>query len=77
MSKVEVRVGSDLWEEALLRTPLPETTWVIWRYDWPFREGGHTFGVRRAEADATPQIEEKQGNFPGGAFGIHSRKTDT
>ena len=56
--------------------PLSETTWVIWRYDWPFQEGEHTFEVRCAEADGTPQIAEKQGNRPSGATGIHSRKTD-
>ena len=76
ISKVEVRVDGGPWEEAQLRAPLSETTWVIWRYDWPFQEGEHTFEVRCAEADGTPQIEEKQGNRPDGASGIHSRKTD-
>ena len=76
ISKVEVRVDSGPWEAAQLRAPLSETTWVIWRYDWPFREGEHTFEVRCAEDDGTPQIEEKQGNRPDGASGIHSRKTD-
>ena len=76
ISKVEVRVDSGPWELVQLRAPLSETTWVIWRYDWPFQEGEHTFEVRCAEADGTPQIEEKQGNRPDGASGIHSRKTD-
>ena len=61
--------------EARLRTPLSETTWVIWRYDWPFAEGNHTFEVRCAEADGTPQIEEERGNRPSGATGLHRRKT--
>ena len=76
ISKVEVRVDGGPWEEAQLRAPLSETTWVIWRFDWPFQEGDHTFEVRCAEADGTPQIEEKQGNRPSGATGIHSRKTN-
>ena len=63
------------WEEAQLRAPLSETTWVIWRYEWPFVEGKHTFEVRCVEADGTPQIEEERGNRPSGATGIHSRKT--
>ena len=75
ISKVEVRVDGGPWELAQLRAPLSETTWVIWRYDWPFREGQHTLEVRCAEADGTPQIEKKQGNRPSGASGIHSRKT--
>ncbi|MCA9921330.1 MAG: molybdopterin-dependent oxidoreductase, partial [Anaerolineales bacterium] len=39
ISKVEVRVDGGDWQEADLRTPLSETTWVIWRYDWPFVDG--------------------------------------
>ena len=75
ISKVEVRVDGGPWAEARLRTPLSETTWVIWRYDWPFAEGNHTFEVRCAEADGTPQIEEERGNRPSGATGLHRRKT--
>jgi len=72
ISKVEVRVDGGPWQPAQLRSPLSETTWVIWRYDWPFVEGDHTFEVRCAEADGTPQIEEVMPNRPSGATGIHS-----
>lgn len=72
ISKVEVRVDGGPWQAAQLRSPLSETTWVIWRYDWPFAEGDHTFEVRCAEADGTPQIEEVRPNRPSGATGIHS-----
>jgi DMSO/TMAO reductase YedYZ molybdopterin-dependent catalytic subunit len=72
ISKVEVRVDGGPWQEAKLRSPLSETTWVIWRYDWPFEEGEHTFEVRCAEGDGTPQIEEESDNRPSGATGIHS-----
>ena len=75
ISKVEVRVDGGPWQEAQLRAPLSETTWVIWRYEWPFVEGKHTFEVRCAEADGTPQIEEERGNRPSGATGIHRRRT--
>jgi DMSO/TMAO reductase YedYZ molybdopterin-dependent catalytic subunit len=75
VSRVEVRVDGGAWEEAKLRSPLSETTWVIWRYEWPFQQGEHTFEVRCAEADGTPQIEENKGNRPDGASGIHRRKT--
>ncbi len=74
ISAVQVRVDGGPWQDAQLRTPLSETTWVIWRYDWPFAAGDHTFEVRCAELDGTPQIEEEQGNRPSGATGIHSRK---
>jgi hypothetical protein len=72
VSKVEVRVDGGAWEPAELRTPLSETTWVIWRYEWPYSPGEHTFEVRCAEADGTPQIEEKSKSRPAGSSGIHS-----
>jgi DMSO/TMAO reductase YedYZ molybdopterin-dependent catalytic subunit len=72
ISKVEVRVDGGSWQEAKLRQPLSETTWVIWRYEWPFETGDHTFEVRCVEGDGTLQIEETQPNRPSGATGIHS-----
>ena len=72
ISRVEVRVDGGPWEQADLRGPLSETTWVIWRYDWPFAAGRHEFEVRCAELDGTAQIEEARGNRPSGARGIHS-----
>jgi DMSO/TMAO reductase YedYZ molybdopterin-dependent catalytic subunit len=74
ISKVEVQVDGGLWQEAQLRSPLSETTWVTWRYEWPFEVGEHTFEVRCAEGDGTPQIEETRKNRPSGATGIHSRE---
>jgi hypothetical protein len=75
ISRVDVKVDDGPWQEAQLRAPLSDTTWVIWRYDWPFQEGKHTFAVRCAEADGTPQIETERGNRPSGATGIHQRRT--
>lgn len=76
ISKVEVRVDGGPWEAAQLRSPLSETTWVIWRYEWPFEEGSHTFEVRCAEEDGSPQIEEMQESRPSGASGIHVREAN-
>ena len=73
ISRVEVRVDGGPWREAKLRGPLSETTWVLWRYDWPFEAGPHGFEVRCVEADGTPQIEEERGNRPSGATGIHTK----
>ncbi|NIT62244.1 MAG: molybdopterin-dependent oxidoreductase, partial [Gammaproteobacteria bacterium] len=39
ISSVQVRVDGGDWQEAMLRTPLSEATWVIWRLDWPFEAG--------------------------------------
>lgn len=73
ISKVEVRVDGGPWEPAQLRSPLSETTWVIWRYEWPFQPGEHSFEVRCAEDDGAPQIEIEGRSRPSGATGIHSR----
>lgn len=72
ISQVQVRVNGGPWQDAQLRAPLSETTWVIWRYEWPFSEGNHLFEVRCAEGDGTPQIEQTTDNRPDGATGIHS-----
>ncbi len=74
ISRVEVRLDDEpQWREAILRTPLSDATWVIWRYDWPFEEGAHSFRVRCVEADGTPQIEQDVPPRPDGASGIHSK----
>lgn len=72
ISRVEVRVDGDEWTPARLRTPLSETTWVVWRYDWPFAAGAHHFEVRCAEGDGTPQVETFSEARPSGSTGIHS-----
>jgi DMSO/TMAO reductase YedYZ molybdopterin-dependent catalytic subunit len=76
ISKVEVRMDSGPWQEAKLRSPLSETTWVIWRIDWPFEAGAHTFEVRCTEGDGTPQIEPEAKSRPAGATGIHSKEAN-
>ena len=74
ISEVEVRVDGGAWEAAQLRAPLSETTWVIWRYEWPFADGAHTFEVRCTEGDSTLQIEESSDARPSGATGIHQEQ---
>ncbi|HEY7183856.1 MAG TPA: molybdopterin-dependent oxidoreductase [Blastocatellia bacterium] len=73
VSKVEVQVDGSEWREAQLRTPLSGLTWVIWRYDWPFQKGRHTFTVRCYDGDGAPQIVEEAPPEPAGASGLHSK----
>src|SRR5262249_32676415 len=73
ISKVEVQVDNGPWEQAALRTPLSQLTWVIWRYDWPFQSGKHTFTVRCYEGSGTQQIATPSPPEPNGATGLHSR----
>lgn len=72
ISKVEVRVDDGEWQEAQLRDPLSDTTWVIWRYEWPFEAGRHNFYVRTVDGEGEPQIETIRDTRPSGATGIHS-----
>lgn len=71
ISKVEVRVDDGEWREAQLRDPLSDTTWVIWRYDWPFQAGKHTFTVRCFDRGGAQQIETESPVHPSGATGLH------
>jgi len=72
ISRVEVRVDDGEWQPARLRRPLSDLTWVIWRYDWPFDPGEHTFSVRAWDGTGEPQIVEESRPHPSGATGIHS-----
>jgi DMSO/TMAO reductase YedYZ molybdopterin-dependent catalytic subunit len=73
ISRVEVRVNSGQWQAAQLRAPLSSQTWVIWRYDWPFQKGKHTFTVRCFDRLGTPQIAEEAPPHPSGATGLNQR----
>jgi hypothetical protein len=73
ISKVEVQVDNGPWEQAELRTPMSPLTWVLWRYNWPFQQGKHTFTVRCYEGNGTPQIVAPSPAEPNGATGLHSR----
>ncbi len=74
ITRVEVRVDEGDWQEAQLRSPISEKTWVLWRYDWAFTPGDHTFSVRCVDGNGEPQIELEEGVRPSGATGIHSRR---
>jgi DMSO/TMAO reductase YedYZ molybdopterin-dependent catalytic subunit len=73
ISKVELQVDNGPWQEAQLRTPLSNLTWVIWRYNWPFRAGAHRFTVRCYDGGSTPQIVTPSPPEPSGATGLDSK----
>ena len=64
ISKVEVQVDDGPWERAELRQPLSQLTWVIWRYEWPWQEGAHTFGVRAYDGRGVLQTTESNPTYP-------------
>jgi DMSO/TMAO reductase YedYZ molybdopterin-dependent catalytic subunit len=76
VSKVEVKVDDGDWVATELRHPLSQTTWVIWRYDWPFNAGRHTFQVRAYDGTGALQVTESHGTFPSGATGIDKLTRD-
>lgn len=76
ISRVEVAVDQQDWVEAELREPLSDLTWVVWRYDWPFEEGSHTFRVRCYDERGRIQESDSQPVRPDGATGIHSVDTE-
>jgi DMSO/TMAO reductase YedYZ molybdopterin-dependent catalytic subunit len=73
ISKVELQVDDGPWQEAALRTPLSDLTWVVWRYEWPFNHGKHTFSVRCYEGNGTPQIATQSPVEPSGATGLYNK----
>jgi DMSO/TMAO reductase YedYZ molybdopterin-dependent catalytic subunit len=73
ISKVEVQVGNEPWQEATLRTPpLSPLTWIQWRFDWDPIPGRHQILVRAVDGLGNQQIEEESGVRPNGATGYHS-----
>ena len=76
ISKVEVRMNEGDWQEAQLRDPLSDKTWVLWRFDMPFSEGRHRIEVRSVDGEGVPQIESVRGTRPSGATGVHGRNVD-
>ena len=76
ISKVEVQVDDGEWQEAELREPLSELTWRIWRYDWAFEEGDHSFRVRTYDGEGVLQSLEDRGTRPDGATGVHELEHD-
>jgi DMSO/TMAO reductase YedYZ molybdopterin-dependent catalytic subunit len=76
ISKVEVQVDDGPWNAAELRRPLSDLAWVLWRYEWPWREGAHTFAVRAYDGDGVLQTTERNPTFPSGATGIHTKSAN-
>jgi DMSO/TMAO reductase YedYZ molybdopterin-dependent catalytic subunit len=72
ISRVEVRIDDEPWNQARIRQPLSDTTWVVWRYDWPFRPGEHDVAVRCFDGDGRPQTVEPSPTHPDGATGLHT-----
>ena len=71
ISKVEVQVDGGDWQEAQLREPMSDLTWVLWRFEWPFEAGEHTFTVRCTDGNGEMQLTDRRPPHPSGATGLH------
>jgi DMSO/TMAO reductase YedYZ molybdopterin-dependent catalytic subunit len=76
ISKVEVQVDRGPWKAAqLIAPPLSPLCWVLWRYEWPYVRGRHTFRVRAYDGTGALQPIRETSPHPAGATGIHSLTT--
>ncbi len=74
ISKVEVQVDGGEWQQAELREPISELTWVLWRFEWPFEAGEHTFTVRCTDGEGETQLTDRRPPHPSGATGLHNEQ---
>jgi len=71
VSRVEVAIDS-LWHDARLSSPISDSTWVQWVYDWPATTGQHVIAVRATDGSGEVQTELRSPPAPGGARGWHT-----
>ena len=71
VSKVEVGIDGQ-WQEARLSSPISDTTWVQWVYDWDATPGRHHIEVRATDGTGAVQTDQRTPPAPDGARGYHS-----
>jgi DMSO/TMAO reductase YedYZ molybdopterin-dependent catalytic subunit len=76
VSRVQVQIDGGPWQDAELRKPLSELTWTIWRYEWPWQEGQHTFAVRAYDGAGSLQTATSHDTYPSGATGIDTKSVN-
>jgi hypothetical protein len=73
IGRVEVQVDEGPWVAAeLIAPPVSALTWVLWRYEWPYQPGAHTFRVRAYDGTGALQPTRVRPPHPDGATGIHA-----
>ncbi len=70
---VKVEVGIDgTWADARLSTPISDSTWVQWVYEWAATPGHHVVQVRATDGTGAVQTETPTPPAPDGARGWDS-----
>lgn len=77
ISKVEVKIGSDVWREATLGPEIAKTTWRQWWIDWEPKRGEYQISVRATDGDGELQSERNVPVEPNGAEGWHTINVQT
>jgi hypothetical protein len=71
ISKVEVGIDGS-WSPARLSSPISNTTWVQWLFEWDAVPGEHSISVRATDGTGTLQEEIQSRPAPDGARGWHT-----
>lgn len=71
VSKVEVSFdGGKTWQQAVLKKPLSNLTWVLWAYEWaPPGPGQYQVVARTTDGTGQVQTATAASTFPNGATG--------
>ncbi|SFQ54428.1 DMSO/TMAO reductase YedYZ, molybdopterin-dependent catalytic subunit [Amycolatopsis arida] len=72
ITKVEIRLGTGPWQEALLSTEVNEDTWRMWRVDLDLPPGNHQVACRATDDSGYTQTSDRVGTVPDGATGWHT-----
>ena len=76
ISRVEVQVDEDGWQDAELSVPIADATWVQFVYRWDATPGEHILRVRATDGDGEVQTEMRTPPPPDGARGHHTVRVE-
>jgi len=75
IKRVEVSTdGGKTWQDAILRKPMSENSWVQWTLPWQPTNGDYTLQVRATDGTGAVQTADEQDTYPSGATGYHTKQ---
>jgi len=70
ISKVEVSVdGGSTWQDATLKPPASDLTWVLWAFEWNPKPRSYVIYARATDGQGALQTSAQADTFPSGATG--------
>ena len=76
IQSVEIRLDDGDWRPCLVKEPLSQFSWSLWRISVDISPGKHRLYVRVIDGNGEVQTEERNNTFPRGATGYHSIKIE-